>query len=137
MTTGRSKAMDQASHAAEGGATDRFLERLADRMGGRAGVQAVFGEPIQHGDLTVVPVARIRWVFGGGAGSGADAAGDGGSGSGGGGGVSAEPIGYLEIGPVGASFEPIVSPYPSPLFLLASGIAAAVVLRALARLIRR
>lgn len=139
MTIERSNAMDEARRAAEGSSTDHFLERLADRIGARAGVQAVFGEPVQRGDLTVVPVARVRWFFGGGAGSGGDTAGEGGfgSGSGGGGGVVADPVGYVEIGPSGATFEPIVQPYPSPVFLLASGITAAIVLRALARLVRR
>ena len=138
MTTELSSAMDQARRAAEGGATDRFLERLVDRIGGQTGIRAVFGEPIVRGELTVVPVARIRWGFGGGEGSagesGAGPVSD--SGSGGGGGLAADPIGYLEIGPEGATFEPIVPPYPSPLFLLALGLTAAIVLRALARLIR-
>jgi uncharacterized spore protein YtfJ len=145
MTTERSNAVDQAHQAAEGSWMDRFLERfverIVERIGGRAGVQAVYGAPIERGETTVVPVARVRWVFGGGAGS-ADAAGDApgsGSGAGGGGGVTVDPIGYLEITPGGTVFQPIspVQPYPSPMFLLASGIAAAIVLRALARLIRR
>jgi uncharacterized spore protein YtfJ len=141
----QSKAMAEARHKAEEGMANVFLERLAERVGGRASVQAVFGEPIERGDLIVVPVARIRWGVGGGAGSADDAtggsgsggSGSGGSGSGGGGGVAADPVGYLEIRPGGATFQPIVQPYPSPLFLLASGLAAAFVLRALARLIHR
>ena len=36
----------------------------------------------------------------------------------------------------GARFERIVQPYPSPMLLLASGVTAAIVLRALARLVR-
>jgi hypothetical protein len=129
--------MDEARQAAEGGPADRFMESLAERIGARASVTAVFGQPIERGDLTVVPVARVRWGFGGGTGSGADAAGSSGEGLGGGGGVAADPIGFVEIGPDGAVFRPIVQPYPSPLFLLASGITAAIVLRALARLVRR
>jgi hypothetical protein len=50
--------------------------------------------------------------------------------------VAADPVGHLEIRPSGATFVPIVQPYPSPLFLLASGVAAALMLRALARLVR-
>jgi uncharacterized spore protein YtfJ len=139
MTTERSIATDEARRAAEGGLTDRFMERLVERIGGRAGVQAVFGEPIERDRLTVIPVARVRWGFGGGAGRAGDAidrAGSG-SGSGGGGGVAVDAIGYLEIGPGGATFQPIAQPSPSPLVLLATGIAAAIVLRALARLVRR
>ena len=72
MESQRSKATEDARHAAEGGPTERFLENLADRIGARAGVEAVFGEPLQRGDLTVVPVARVRWFFAGGSGAGGD-----------------------------------------------------------------
>jgi len=130
--------MDDARKAAEEGLTNRFVEQLAERIGGYARIQAAFGEPIERGKVTVVPVARVRWGFGGGAGSGGEAAGGPGygSGSGGGGGASVDPIGYLEIGPDGATFRQIVPPYPNPLFLLAAGLTGALVIRALARLIR-
>ena len=62
--------MDEARRAAEGGPMERLLERLMDRTGGRVGVQTVFGDAIQRGELTVVPVARARWFFGAGGGSG-------------------------------------------------------------------
>jgi uncharacterized spore protein YtfJ len=132
------EAKAAARAAAEEGPTDRFLERMVERIGGQARIEAVFGEPIKRGDLTIVPVARIRWGFGGGSGSalgGPDEAAVG-SGSGGGGGMTADPLGYLEIGPSGATFQPIVARFPSPAFILASGITAALVLRALARFVR-
>ena len=73
------------------------LERLAELVGAKANVNAVFGEPIRQGDLTVVPVARVRWGVGGGSGK-SDAAPDGpSSASGGGGGAVADPVGYLQI----------------------------------------
>ena len=137
--TERSSAIDEARRAAEGGLTDRFMERLMDQIGGRAGVQAVFGDPIERDGFTIIPVARVRWGFGGGAGSTGDVV-DGpgsGSGSGGGGGVAVDAIGYLEVGHGGAAFKPIGQTYFSPLFLLSSAVSAAIVLRALARLIRR
>jgi sporulation protein YtfJ len=136
MTT-MQPVMDEARRAGEGGLADRFLDGLAERIGAQAGVHAVFGEPIERGDVTVVPVARVRWGFGGGAGNAGEVASTTGSGSGGGGGVAADPVGYVEIGPSGAAFRPIIQPYPSPVFLLASGVTAAIVLRALARLLRR
>ena len=146
-------ALDQAQKAA-GGSIDGFVERMAERVGGKASVRAVFGDPIVRGDLTIIPVARVRWGFGGGAGRGPIAAGPGtgrdgsptettidegmsGMGTGGGGGATADPIGYLEIGPDGATFNPIVPTMPSPGFVLAAGAAGALVLRAIARLIRR
>jgi uncharacterized spore protein YtfJ len=140
MTEERSEAMDEARAAAEEASpTDRVLDGLVERIGGRTGVRAVFGEPIERGGVTVIPVARVRWFFGAGSGSGpvagAEAAGTG-SGSGGGGGAGTVPVGYIEIGPSGATFRQIMEAYPSPLFLLAAGVTAALVLRGLARILR-
>ena len=131
------QAMGDAREAADPPPADRLIERLAELIGAKAGVRAVFGEPVQQGGVTVIPVARVRWGFGGGGGR-SEAAPDGpASGSGGGGGVAADPIGYVEIGSDGATFRPIREPHPSPVFLVASGLTAAIVIRALARLIRR
>jgi Sporulation protein YtfJ (Spore_YtfJ) len=134
-------AADAAANAerAASGPQDAMLEKLVEKVGGRASVKAVFGDPIERGGKTVVPVAKVRWGFGGGSGSGTQETEGGpasGSGSGGGGGVTAEPIGYLEIGDEGAAFKQIAPPYPSPLLLLAAGITAALIVRAFARLIR-
>jgi hypothetical protein len=137
MTTELSNAMAQARGAVAGGLAETFVERLVGQIGRRASVEAAFGQPIEQGELTVVPVARVRWGFGGGSGGGIDAGGSGGSGSGGGRGVAVDAIGYLEIRPAGAIFQPISPPYPSPLFVLAAGLAAAIVVRSLARLVRR
>lgn len=156
-------AMAEARRAGEGGPIEGFVERIAERIGAHATVKAVFGDPIERDGITVIPVAKVRWGFGGGAGSGpipvgpgrpgeespfgetggvaptddATGAGTGGSGSGGGGAVTADPIGWLEIGPDGAEFKPIAPAMPSPGFMLAAGATAALVLRGLARLLRR
>jgi uncharacterized spore protein YtfJ len=134
-------AADAASKAerAASGPQDAFLEKLAERVGGKASIKAVFGEPISRNGKTIVPVAKIRWGFGGGTGTGPSSqAADApvGTGPGAGGGVTAEPIGYLEIGDEGAAFKPIAAAYPSPVFLLAAGFAGSLVIRAIARLIR-
>jgi uncharacterized spore protein YtfJ len=152
-TTDLETAMESARNAGNGGPFGGFLERIAERVGAQANVKAVFGEPIERDGITVIPVAKVRWGFGGGAGSGpaavglgvdgdrasASSAGNGtepGSGQGGGGGVTADPVGWLEIGPDGATFNPIVPATPSPGLILAVGAAAAIVLRAFARLVR-
>ena len=138
MTTEREQAAsDDARRTGEPTPADRLLERLAELVGAKAGVQAVFGEPTTRGDLTVIPVARVRWGFGGGGGRAETPPAGPASGSGGGGGVAADPIGYLELGPQGAAFRPIRDPYPSPVFLIASALAAAIVVRAVARLAHR
>jgi uncharacterized spore protein YtfJ len=136
MTTQTMDATGEARRAGGPTSADRLLERLAELIGARAGVQAVFGEAVRHENLTIIPVARVRWGFGGGGGSADGPPSGPASGSGGGGGVAADPIGYLELGPEGAAFQPIREPYPSPLFLVACGLAAATVIRALARLLR-
>jgi hypothetical protein len=46
-------------------------------------------------------------------------------------------VGYLEIRSSGTAFQPIRPSNPSPVLILASGLAAAFVVRALARIIRR
>ena len=159
MTSELETAMADARRAGEARPVDGFVERMAERIGARATVKAVFGDPIERDGITVIPVAKVRYGFGGGSGSGPVAVGpglettesfidesdestseagrSGGSGSGGGGGMTAEPVGYLEIGPDGASFIPISPAMPSPGFVLAAGATAAIVLRALARLLRR
>jgi uncharacterized spore protein YtfJ len=133
------RAQDEAMAAAQKSApADQLLERIAELLGAKATVQVVFGEPIRQGDLTVVPVAKVRWGFGGGGGRSEEGESQpAATGSGGGGGVAAEPVGYLEISGESAEFRPIRDPYPSPLFLLAAGISAAIVLRTLMRLLGR
>jgi uncharacterized spore protein YtfJ len=156
---GYDAAISEARKAGDGGPIDAFVERIAERVGSKASVRAVFGDPIERAGLTVIPVAKVRWGFGGGSGTGPIAVGPGrpgaspfsdvadapatgrdqatGSGTGAGGGVTADPIGWLEIGPDGASFQSISSPMPSPAFLLAAGATAALLLRSVAKLVRR
>jgi uncharacterized spore protein YtfJ len=137
MTTEQANAMDEVRQAVSSAPADRLLERLAQLVSAKAGVHAVFGEPVRQDNLTVIPVARVRWGFGGGGGHADGQPSGPASGSGGGGGVAADPIGYLEIGLDGATFRPIREPYPSPLFLIAAGLTVAIVIRSLARLTRR
>ena len=134
-----SDAMDEARDAAEhGGLTDRLIERLVERFGGRTGVQALFGEPVERGESTIVPVGRMRWLVGAGSGGASIPGGDGsGEGSGAGGAAIADPVGYIEMGPSGVKFRPIVGLPPNPLAILAIGLSLTLVLRAVARLIKR
>ena len=137
MTTEQANAMDEVRQTVSSAPADRLLERLAELVSARAGVHAVFGEPVRQDNLAVIPVARVRWGFGGGGGHAEGPPSGPASGSGGGGGVAADPIGYLEIGSDGATFRPTREGYPSPLFLISAGLTAAIVIRALARVARR
>lgn len=120
--------MEQARAAGDPG----LIERIIEAAGGRAGAHAVFGTAVERGGVTVIPVARVRWGGGGGNGSAPEQ----GEGSGGGAGVIADPVGYIEITEAGAAFREIGRPLANPLVLLAGAIGIAIVLRALAKLLR-
>src|ERR1044071_6413096 len=61
-------AMTEARDAGAAGPIDGFVERMAERVGAKASVGAVFGDPIERNGITIIPVAKVRWGFGGGAG---------------------------------------------------------------------
>ena len=107
-----------------------LLERIGQAVGQRAQVSAVFGEPVEREDLTVIPVAKARFGFGGGGGSGARR-GDEGSGGGGGGGAVVSPIGYIELRADGAEFKRISTPTDLFALVAAASIAALTVKRLL------
>lgn len=120
--------MDDARAAGDAG----LIERLIEAVGGRAGSQAVFAPSVERGGVTVIPVARVRWGAGGGRGWSPEQ----GDGSGGGGGAAANPVGYIEVTEHGSVFRPIERPLTNPVLLLAGAVGLAIVLRALARLLR-
>jgi uncharacterized spore protein YtfJ len=95
------EAREQASRVATGAG---FTERLAERVGATARASAVFGDAVEREGVTVIPVARAKWGFGGGSGGR-----EGEEGSGGGGGTSVSPIGYIELRAGGARFRRINS----------------------------
>ena len=106
---------------------DEMLSMLAERIGARLGAATVFGEPVERGGVTVVPVAVAR--FGIGAGSGTDPdKGQEGEGGGGGGGVS--PTGYIELKDGGSRYVPVVHPARMLALVLGAVIAGLVIVRA-------
>ncbi len=121
----------KASRAARGPAS-AFLERMAERVGRHARVTAAFGEPIVRGSLTVVPVARVAWGFGGGSGDAPE-----GAGSGGGGGSMVNPIGYLEITEEAVEFRPLRPLWAEAPLIIAWAFASCLVLRTLRGFVRR
>ena len=95
------------------GHTD-VLETVRDAVG-RAGAGAVFGEPVSHDGIVVLPVARISGGGGGGEGEGGPAQRETGPkpdamgrGNGGGFGVSARPVGAFVIRNGAVSWRPAV-----------------------------
>lgn len=108
------RARDEARESIEKG---DFISGLAERIGSAAGVNAVFGEPVEREGVTVIPVARVSWGFGGGGGED--------EGHGGGGGASANAQGFIEIEGGHARYRPIRSPLRSGATLLTGLFAAA------------
>jgi uncharacterized spore protein YtfJ len=78
-----------------------LLQAISDSFATTASVKNVYGEPVTVGARTVIPMAEIRYGFGGGGGNK-----DGRDGGGGGGGMIAKPTGVLEITPEGTRFIP-------------------------------
>ncbi|MCP2358782.1 putative spore protein YtfJ [Nonomuraea thailandensis] len=81
---------------------------LVEQSKDAATVKRVFGEPIQHGDIVVIPVARVAQGGGGGQGQGKGEKGEEGGGSGGGFGFGATPAGVFVLKNGDALWRPAV-----------------------------
>ncbi|WP_423745329.1 spore germination protein GerW family protein (plasmid) [Haladaptatus sp. SPP-AMP-3] len=71
------------------------LEALLQQFRRNVGAETVYGTPIQVGNRTIIPVAKVNYGFGGVGGS---------NGSRMGGGAGAAPLGALEVSPEGTRF---------------------------------
>lgn len=84
-----------------------ILDQISTRLAASGNVKTIFGEPVTVGNRTVIPVASVRFGFGGGGGELGGREGEGGrEGGGGGGGLVARPCGALEITPERTRFIP-------------------------------
>ena len=86
-----------------------ILQSMAERFAATANAKQVFGDAIQAGSRTIVPVARVEYRLGGGWGGGEQQESSSspprkGGGGGGGGQVTAYPLGALEITETGTRF---------------------------------
>jgi uncharacterized spore protein YtfJ len=93
------------------------FQEMIDTIREHGSIKTVFGEPVTHGQRTVIPVARVWFGLGG----GEDAATEN---VGGGMGVMAQPLGVYEITEDGTEFIPLRKRPPLP---LAVGVLAGVV----------
>jgi uncharacterized spore protein YtfJ len=93
-------------------AKDSVLGQARRLVDGLAGARLCYGEPIEAGGRTVIPVARVHATGGYGFGRGEGGPDDGGEGVGGGGGgrFDATPIGFIEVGAQGAQYHEIPDP---------------------------
>lgn len=99
-----------------------FIRTMAEKLGAAARAATIYGEPVERNGITVIPVAKVRWGFGGGAGQRND-----GDGAGGGGGAQVSPVGFIEISQGRAEFRPIK--LVSPAWIVAGGLAAILLLK--------
>ncbi len=106
-----------------------------------AGVERVYGEPLEYGETIVIPSAEVLTVMGFGVGSGGgqsdvDESQSVGSGGGGGGGgrTLSRPVAVIVVSPDGVRVEPVVDPTKIALAAItASGFMLATMLRMLRR----
>ncbi|MGE3275094.1 MAG: spore germination protein GerW family protein [Vicinamibacterales bacterium] len=114
------------------------FEPVADVIQRSLSIRHVYGEPVERGAVTVIPVAQVAFGFGAGGGrrpgrrrkaDADEASRPEEQGSGGGGGVRMTPVGVLEIGPGGTRFVPCRSLTPW-LIGAAVGLAAGLLMAA-------
>ena len=86
---------------------DELFTRL-DELQKSANVNAVFGQPVQTGEKTVIPIATVRYGFGLGFGEQEESPSEVNSGGGGAAGAIAKPLGLAEITPESTRVEGIV-----------------------------
>jgi uncharacterized spore protein YtfJ len=91
-----------------------IIEETLDRFIQTADVKAVYGEPIQNGETTIIPAAEVLcgMGFGLGAGNGPETAESpnppGGAGGGGGGRTFSRPAAVVIINPSGVEIRPVL-----------------------------
>jgi uncharacterized spore protein YtfJ len=89
----------------------KTLRLLGDHLQVGKSVRNVYGDPVNVGGRTVIPVARVSYGFGAGGGVGrSEEAKSERGGSGGGAGMSVRPVGALEINEAGTRFIPFIDP---------------------------
>lgn len=98
-----SKKIEEISPELREPKAKNFLKELPEKLGFTAKSISVYGAPVERGDLTVIPVSKISYGFGGGFGKQ-----KGEEGGGGGGGLITAPVGYIEIKNGEARFRRIV-----------------------------
>lgn len=92
---------------------ENVAAQILERVRKTARVETVYGEPREVAGRTVIPVALVAYVFGGGGGVGLKPSDDGaeekaGMGSGGGGAVRVQPVGVLEVTEDETRFVPVI-----------------------------
>ncbi|MFW5720207.1 MAG: sporulation protein [Candidatus Dojkabacteria bacterium] len=121
---------------------DKKIQEIIQSLEKSAHVKSVFGEPIEHNGIVIIPVASVKISGGGGGGSGTadpaeEASHEEGNGFGMGFMSGAKPLGYIEVQGENSEFIPIVDKTKLILPALLSGILAFVTLLKLTKAIRK
>jgi uncharacterized spore protein YtfJ len=77
------------------------VSKLSDKFAVNADAKSVYGDPVQAGNRTIIPVAKVGYLVGATSGGRNGETVGGGSG---GGGVGARPVGYIEITDAGSRY---------------------------------
>lgn len=88
---------------------DSPIKTIFEKFTKQTDVNLVFGEPIEHADKRVIPVAKVNYYVGGGGGFSGESSNPN-QGEGGGGYFSVKPMGVYEITPQKTSFKPLFEP---------------------------
>jgi uncharacterized spore protein YtfJ len=100
---------------------ETFIGGMAEKLAVAARATTIFGDPVEREGVTIIPVAKARFGFGGGAGRRNDE-----DGGGGGGAMQVTPVGFIELKNGAAEFRAIRT---TSLPWMAGGIAAFFLLR--------
>ena len=105
-------------------------ERLAEAFTASADAKMIYGEPIERDGVTIIPVAKLRYGFGGGGGrhDGEE---------GGGGGMVVRPAGYIELKNGSSRFQAIREPITFVPLVIAGGVTGLLLARGLYNMFRR
>ena len=109
------KLAAEGSGAGPAMSSGTVIERVAERLAS-ADARMIYGSPIERRGATVIPVAQVRYGFGGGAGRKPSL---GAEGTGAGGGAIVTPIGFIEMRDGRVKFRRIRTTSPA---LVALGI---------------
>jgi uncharacterized spore protein YtfJ len=109
-----------------------FIEHLAAKLGLPTSAAAVYAPPVERNGVTIIPVAKVQWGFGGGSKDKGQGVEDGA----GGGGAQVVPLGYIELKEGRAEFRRITGPAAFVPMVLASGFVSVLILRGLRKLLR-
>lgn len=111
-----------------------FTNSMADALKKTIDHKTIFSDPIKNDEITIIPVSRVRYAFGGGEGHKKQS---GEEGQGSGGAVMAEPVGYIEMNKGQSSFKKIASSPSWPKVILASGVTGLLLLKGLRGFFKR